>query len=189
MLHKLQITTLLDSIREDRNFVLGGSNTPRIVSAFYFFMNAMLLCCCLSKILTFQRFYEVGYLFCDPVCSVVSRIESVLSFLHLLSTSTALFSCNSAFIPSLHDLFFSQYNICILKYQKILRLGCYSYCAISRWKFLNNSFQLITLLRYSLDTSTTRQQTPTLRNVGYQSPYHKANRRNIPEGRRYKLCR
>jgi len=34
MLHKLQITTLLDSKREDRNSALGGSNTRRTVSAF-----------------------------------------------------------------------------------------------------------------------------------------------------------
>jgi hypothetical protein len=67
MSHKLHITTLLDSKREDRNSALGGSNTPRIVSAFYFFMNAILLYCCHSKVLSFQRFYEVRYLFCDSV--------------------------------------------------------------------------------------------------------------------------
>jgi len=35
MLHKLQITTLLDSKREDRNSLQGGSNTHRVVSALY----------------------------------------------------------------------------------------------------------------------------------------------------------
>jgi hypothetical protein len=64
---------------EDRNSLLGGSNTPRIGSAFYFFMNAMLIYCCHSQILSFQRFYEIGYLFCDSVYSVVSRKGSVLS--------------------------------------------------------------------------------------------------------------
>jgi hypothetical protein len=73
MLHKLQNKTLLDSKREDRNSVLGGSNTPRIVSAFYFFMNAMLIHCCHSHILSFQRFYEVRYLFCYSVYSVWYR--------------------------------------------------------------------------------------------------------------------
>jgi hypothetical protein len=134
MLQKLQITMLLDGKREDRNSLLCGSNTPRIVSTFYFFMNVLLIYSYHSHILSFQRFYEVRYLFCDSVYSVISRKERVPSFLHLLSTSTALFSCNRTFLPSLQDLFFSQYNISILKYQKILCLDCYSYCAISRWK-------------------------------------------------------
>ena len=51
MLHKLQITKLLDSKREDRNSVVGGSNTPRIVFLFYLFMNAFIIIyCCHSQI-------------------------------------------------------------------------------------------------------------------------------------------